>query len=130
MAFKASNPLLAQAYAQIKGTSYQVKRLADNRSTVFNSDTEESVILALVDNLTSMKTTLQANATVPGLSDYAKIQEDDPTYDITAEYVAMLAAINAVLTHITNNIPAPRVFTIAELASLKTLLDDLATKIE
>ena len=129
MAFKASNPLLAEAYARIKGTSYQVKRYADSRSLLFANDTSEAVILAAVDNLTSMRQTLVTNASVPGLAEYAKIQEDDQAYDITTEYVAMLAAIDSVLAYITASIPAPRVFTVAQLATLKTLLDDLSLKI-
>ena len=130
MAFKASNPLLAEAYKSIKGTSYQVKRYADGRSAIFVNGGTESEILAAVDNLSSMKNILQTSAGVAGLAEYAKIQEDDPTYDVVAEYTTMLAAIDAVLAYITNSIPAPRTFDTVQLAPLKTLLDDLSSKIE
>jgi len=130
MAFPASNILLADAYKQVKGTMFQVNNYAQGRSDLFATDSEESTVLAAVDNLTALKGILQANASAPGMAEYARIQEDDPTLDLVAEYQAVITAIDAVLDYISANIPAPRVFTIVALAPLKTLLDDLVLTIE
>lgn len=130
MAFLASNPLLAEAYKNVKNTAFQVKIYCESRSLLFANGGTESEILATVDNLNSMKAIIQNNATAPGLAEYAKIQEDDPLYDVVAEYLAMIAAIDSVLTYITNNIPAPRTFTAIQLEALKSNIDAVVLAID
>lgn len=129
MAFNATNPLLADAYKRIREIAFQVKNYSQSRSALFTDGATESEILATVDNLTSMRNSMQSLAATPGLSEYAKIQEDDPGYNVIAEYTAMIASINSVLDYITANILAPRKFTSVQLVSLKADLDAIVTAI-
>jgi hypothetical protein len=86
-------------------------------------------------------------AATPGIGDYAKEQEDDPTYDVVAEFASMLSAIDEVVTNISSTLPVdgsgfhllfktnpdatldPRLFTGASLSGLITKLDAVVAAI-
>ena len=71
------------------------------------------------------------------LQDYARAQQANPTYNPAAEYGAMRAATNAVLTHIATALPANSAHTVSngrvtepsfstvQTATLRGLLDTL-----
>ena len=132
MALKASNPSIEKAYKRIKETAFQLKRLSENRSAYFAAGAKELEILALVDNLNSMKdivSTELAGVPAAALIAYARIQEDDAAYDMVAEAGTMVASIDAILLFITANIPAPRTFGAAATAPLVTRLNNLTATI-
>lgn len=81
----------------------------------------------------------------PGLPEYAQLQSNSESYDVSAEYTAMLAQIDASLTWVVNNFPASggftqshsfvsgvytaRTFSTASLATFRTVLDALIATI-
>ena len=141
MAFRASNALPALNYDRAKKLAFQVQRLTSARSTEFSSGASSAQVLSLLDNIRALKSQLDAVKSTPGIATYAKEQEDDPAYDVVAEFTALLAAIDAVIAEIVTTMPTdgsgflllnqfdvdgaliPRNFTPVQLASLRTLLD-------
>jgi len=146
MAFLATNQLPADAYEKAKRQAVQLKNLAVSRSTEFASGAAANVILATADNITAMRDNLNTYKAVPGIAAYAADQEDDPLYDVAAEFTAMIAAADAVIANIGTTMPTDgtyslivtvetdatltwRTFTGVQLATLRGLLDTLAVSI-
>lgn len=147
MAFRATNLIPAEEYERAKRLAIQVQRLADARAIEFATGATSAEILALVDNLSSFKTGLQAAKDVPGIVDYAIAQEDDPLYNVATEFTAMIAAITAVIDEVVTTLPTdvndwllinkieldgsltPRSFSGAALATIISLLTALSATI-
>jgi hypothetical protein len=106
MTFRASSIDTANAYKIIKGTANQVRinvppanaQMQANGATYEDLRDTYNFILNSKDQINLLKTT-------PGLEQYAKDQENDPTYDIVAEFNTMLTAMDSVLTWMDVNIP-------------------------
>lgn len=148
MAFKASNVLPAVEYENAKRVAVQLKSQAQYRSTAFASGATSAEILSMVDQLRTLRAKLDAAKAVPGIAAYAQAQENDGTYDVATEFTAMIAAIDAVITEVVTTFPkdvngwmlinsinadgtlAPRAFTGAQLANIRSLLDSLAAAID
>ena len=144
MAFRASNILPEQGYDRAKKLAVQIKRLAEARSISFASGATSAEVLSVADNLGALKAGLDEAKTIPGIAAYAQGQEDDVTYDVAAEFSAVLVAVDAVIANIVATIPTDasgwllinkinadgtltaRSFTGAQLAGLRTVLDALA----
>jgi len=147
MAFRASNIIPSTQYDRAKQLAIQLKRQAETRSASFASGATSVEVLALVDNLNSLRAGLEVIRQVPGIADYAAAQEDDVAYDVVAEFNAMIAAAAAVVAEIVTTLPkdgsdwllirkinpdgslSPRNFTAANLSSIRTLLDAVAASI-
>lgn len=147
MAFRASNQIPAENYQRSKDLANQLKRQAQTRSATFASGAKSAEILAAADHLNAFKTELIAMSQTPGIVAFAKEQEDDPTYDVVAEFTALLATIDAVIAEIVSTLPAdtndwllinkinadgslaPRSFTGAQLSGLRSLMDDIANAV-
>ncbi|KKM76782.1 hypothetical protein LCGC14_1376700 [marine sediment metagenome] len=147
MPFRATNVIPSAEYERAKQAAVQVRRLAQNRSSTFASGATSAEVLAVADNLSSMKATLESIRGVPGIGVYANAQEDDDTYDVAAAFNAMLAAIDSVIAEIVSALPkdqsdwllinkinedgslSARSFTGAALTNLRTTLDVLVASI-
>jgi hypothetical protein len=106
MAFKASNIVLSRAYDEIKREALKVKNEATSVGAAATAgDITASRILGLSGNLRSASLNMAERAVTPGLVNYAKTQEDDPAYDVGADYAAMMQGINAVVAWISTNLP-------------------------
>jgi len=105
MAFRASNALPADQYDRAKKLAFQVKRLAENRSASFATGATGNEILAVADNLGTFRANLNSIRSVPGIAAYAIAQEDDITYDVAAEFGALITAIDAAITEIVITVP-------------------------
>lgn len=109
MAFKATEYSPDEAYAEIKRVSRRVDVLAkDAIAKLAGNVTSEDIIgwgYRLKDRDSQLSDIL-ANTNVAELIAYAKAQEADALYDVQAEYNAMSAQIDAVMTWIQTNMPA------------------------
>ena len=105
MAFRATNILPETGYDQAKKVATQVKRFSQNRSADLATGGNSDQILGTADTMLIYKGQLTDLATIPGIGDYAKDQENDPAYDVTAEFTAMLALIDAVIAAVTAGFP-------------------------
>jgi hypothetical protein len=147
MAFRATNALPAVKYDRAKLVAVQMRNHAQSRSAQFSSGANSAEILAMVGSLDSFKVELEAARNIPGMAAYAQDQEDDPTYDLTAEFNAMMAALDAVIAEVVATLPSdgngwllinsinpdgtltPRNFTAGQLNQIRSLLDALAATI-
>lgn len=143
MAFRATNILPETGYDQAKKVATQVKRFSQNRSSDLVAGGDSDQILGTADTMLIYKEQFAALVTIPGIGDYAKEQENDPTYDVAAEFTAMLALIDAVIATVTAGFPvdasdfllaytfnpdgsqAPRAFTSGQTATIRAALDAL-----
>lgn len=105
MALRASNSLPAKAYDDIKAVAVQLERLAQARAASWASGGDAFEVIAALDIAVAFKDRLQSLASTPGLATYAQEQENDPTYDVVAEYNALITAIDNFITEIVNTMP-------------------------
>lgn len=105
MAFKATNILPVKAYDRAKSLSINVQRLANNRALAFASGASSSEVASTIDNLMAYRTELFSIKSVPGIADYAKVQEDNPAYDVVAEFNALIAVIDDAISTISTALP-------------------------
>lgn len=105
MAFRATNILPETGYDQAKKVATQVKRFSQNRSADLAAGGNSDQLLGTVDTMLIYKEQFATLTTIPGIGDYAKEQEDDPTYDVAAEFTAMLALIDSVISTVTAGFP-------------------------
>ena len=147
MSFRASNVIPAQEYMRAKQLAVQVMRLAENRSIEFSTGASSDQVLAVADNLGSMRDALNTIKAVPGIDVYATAQEDDVAYDVSIEFNALIAAIDATISEIVTTLPkdgndwllirkinpdgslSPRSFTGAQLSGLRSSLDVIAAAV-
>ena len=148
MAFKASNAIPAERYQRAKNLAWQLRQQAISRSANFASGANAAEILAAADNLKAFREGLLQAAATPGIAVYAQAQEDDPTYDVAAEFSAMISAVESAITNIVTSIPkdgdgyllineinpdgslTPRQFSGAALAGVISSLDAIAAAVE
>lgn len=147
MAFRATNNLPAVNYDEAKSLARQLKNYASSRATLFGSGGNSDQIFATLDALKQFRDRLDAIRSTPGIAQYARDQEDDQTYDVVAEFVAMVAAVDAAIAQIVTTFPADgsgfllaqtlsadgsrsaRSFSAAGLATFVTLLTAIDTAI-
>ena len=147
MAFRASNVIPQNAYQQVKATAVQLRlnvqamgaHLAANNATYDYLRGVYQTLKRADDQFTTLRST-------PGLADYAKAQEDDPAYDVAAEFVAMQNTIASTLAWMEANVPlsvtlrpmsewtdggslVATSFTPAQTAQLRTRLDAVVASV-
>lgn len=147
MAFRASNVIPQTAYQTVKGAAVQLRlnvqamvaHLAVNDATYDYLRGVYQTLKRANDQFTTLRST-------PGLADYAKAQEDDPTYDVAAEFVAMQNTIASTLTWMEANVPlsvtlrpmsewndsgslVATSFTPAQTAQLRTYLNEVVASV-
>lgn len=141
MAFRATNILPETGYDQAKKIATSLKKFSANRSAALVGGGDSNNVLGTVDTMILYKAQLNEVATIPGIGDYAKSQENDPAYDVAAEFVALLLLIDAVITEVVTTFPVdgsgfllaytqspdgtlvPRTFSVPQMVGLRTALD-------
>ena len=136
MSFIASGILPAVAYQNIKRHALNVKQTCQDARVAAESTVGADRILALMNQMVGFKTSLAREAATPGLDAYATSQEDDPSYDVSAEYLAVRSAITDVIDEIVSTFPVATYLTIGA-GGIKTYqsfpsntLSDLRTKLD
>lgn len=106
MAFLASNAIPQDVYQRTKRTALNLKQSCqDFVVRLAAANATYTMLRDIYITLTNANAFFDAVKAVPGLADYAAAQENDPTYDVAAEFVAMQAAITAAQTWMEQNIP-------------------------
>lgn len=138
---------LAKAYNRAQNEALRVKSFATSANNALAAGAVSAN--AVIQIMSSMKSSIEVWDTVsalPGLVQYARDQEDDQTYDVVAEFLAMKAAAEAVRDWVINNFPTAagfiqkdtleldgaitvRQFTPAQTAGLQTTLATLAAAV-
>lgn len=146
MAFRATNVLPEVGYRQARGVAANLKNYVINRSTQFQSETNRDVVLVTMQDIRRAKVDLQQAASVPGIVQYSRDQEDDNTYDLVSEFTALISLIDAAIDNVTATFPTQNgfllekkfapdgtytfgAFTGAQLASLRTALNAIAAAV-
>jgi len=149
MAIRASNITPGQQYQQAKRFLVALKSDANNRATVFASGGTAQDVMTTLDLLLSARTNLDRIRTIPGVAEYAQAQENDPAYDVAAEFNALYDLVVAAITEIVTTFPVSspggyveeytlaadgsrsyNVFTGPQLSALVTALQSIASAIE
>lgn len=148
MAFPASNQNLADAYRLLKGRANDVRSQSVSlRALSLAGAVGAERILNYAAMLARSKEEMGILAATPGLAAYAQAQENNVALNITAEYTAMVAQIDATVAWIVANFPqdgsgfklaftmandgtlAYRTFSTATLAGFRNTLDSLIATI-
>lgn len=106
MAFRATNVIPQLAYQQVRNLARNVKT---NCSAFVSQMAASGATYTLLRDvyvfLKSARAQFDTLAATPGLALYAQQQENDETYDVVAEFVAMQNTVDAVTDWMDTNIP-------------------------
>ena len=142
MTFRASNVLPQEGYDNVRSRMYRLRARCVAQSALMAVDGYDADrLLALLDDLADGQQLLSETSGIQGIAQYAKDQENDQSYDVVAEFVALTNAVDAAVAGIISAIPTsnpgnyvalhsftgstltPRTFTAAQMAATKTLID-------
>lgn len=147
MAFPANQMRLAPTLDQVAAVLRGVRTFAlDRRAAMLAGNVAANSIIDIWERLKTTKVQLQAFAAVPGLSAYAQEQYGSGTLNISAEFTAVLDALDDVTENIEATFPKDasgwllaaqfgasvltyRQFTPAQTSALAGLLNTLANTI-
>jgi hypothetical protein len=147
MAFRASSAIPAAALDEAKRTALRVKQVAQAYSTKFlAATTRRDDVIGCWQEFSAFAAALVRLRDTPGIGAYATAQENDGAYDVTAEFNALLTAVNDVVNNIASTFPKDAssflavakfgagsldygTFTAAQLLTLRTLLDAAAAQV-
>lgn len=147
MTFRATNIIPEAGFSRAKSLCSRLKRFCDSRSTEFASGATSERVLDVLATLQAFGVELDAVKSTPGIAAYAQDQEGDPTYDVAAEFVAVLALLDTVSSAIiaafprdannyllaetmdANGVRTPRNFTGAALSGIRANLDAVSAGI-
>jgi len=100
MTFRATNVLPADALRDAKRLAAHVQSYAQARATAWASGTTADDIFGTVDQMRTHRENFLILRAVPGIAAYAADQENDPAYDVAAEFNGMVTAIETFITNI------------------------------
>lgn len=147
MAFPATAPELATAYAQIKNRVGFIKQRTQALRAASLATLSAQAIVTYVQELASVRGSLNTLTATPGLVEYARTAEANAGLDIVAEYNAVITQLGATTAWIADNFPQDgegyklaftlsqagdmvwRTFAPASLVGLRTVLDALIATI-
>ena len=147
MAFIASTQVPDDVYSNIKGQVLNLKTFADSKVSEFATGGLSNEVLRVLDVLVTTRNRMDAVSAIPGITEYAQTAEDDPAYDVIAEFQTVRAAVVAAITEIQNTFPVSangyaeefefgqdgarvyRLFTEAQLSGLRTALQNISATI-
>ena len=141
MGFKVSQLPLQRGFEQAISVAFQEKQILANWHAQLAGNITGIDAMNMMANLTRVIDSLNGVATLPGIGDYAQTQFGDVTYDVAAEFTAMLNALTAIKNWLVANIPQNAVtivngvltgatYTPAQTAALRTLVSQAQATIE
>lgn len=146
MAFNTDG--LAKAYNRAQNESIRLKAFSTSaRDALLAGAVSANAVLQIMSTMKSSIEVWDAVSSLPGLVQFAKDQENDQTYDVVAEFLAMRNAAVAVRDWIITNFPVAggfiqkdtleldgaitvRQFTTVQTVGLQTTLATLTAAIE
>ena len=145
MAFKASNIIPEQGYTQAKRSVLNLQRYCQAKSSNLDIGIDANDLLGILATLKQASIDLTAFKAITGIAAYAIEQEVDVSYDVVAEFNALIAFVDAAVTNISTAIPEAggflqiisltgsdvvwREFTPAQLSVVKTNLDAISNAV-
>ena len=105
MAFIATQATQAQGLMAAMQQAVWLKQQAQNGVALLTGVASANQIFQLMDNIRAPLTIFNQVAAIPGIAAYAQAQFDDPTYDVAANFTAMVNALNAVVAWVMANFP-------------------------
>lgn len=106
MAFKASNVVPQEAYRIVRGAANQLRiNLIAIKAQLAASGADYAYLKSIVRLLVNANNQFDTLKSTPGLAAYAQEQENDPTYDVAAEFTAMQSAITGAIAWMDANVP-------------------------
>lgn len=106
MSFRATNVTPMIAYQTVKSAAVQLKINIDAIVLYLTSNNASyDYLRGIYQTLERANNQFDTLKVTPGLPKYAKIQEDDPTYDVVNEFIAMQSAIQSAMVWMQTNIP-------------------------
>jgi hypothetical protein len=150
MALRTLTQTQADAHSGAIKECYRIRIQAANLSSfTAANNVSANAIIDIFHRMTTLRGVLDSAAAVPGIAAYAQSQyDDDPSYDVVAEFQAVRAQAQATIDWIVGNFPkasgqdyilkdeltdngiAVRAFTPAQTASLRTVLDAFVATVE
>lgn len=139
---------LAQAWYIARLTASDLKTESQNIYNATASDTRADIIISYATRLADIRDRLAASSGVSGIAAYAQAQIDDDQIDIVTEFQNMIDAIDTTVTWIVANFPkdgsdyllekkfnangrtTARLLTVAQLATLRTLVSSIIATID
>lgn len=96
MAFNATPDVAEPAYERIRSQARATKQyLQSQRAVMVQASVISHVPLAVIQHFAAVIPAMNAWAATPGLAVYAQSQQNDPAYDIVAEFNTMRNAMVA-----------------------------------
>ncbi len=106
MTFRASNVLPSTAYDIVRRAAIQLKiNLQGINSRLSAGNADYDFLREIFRTLERANNQFDTLKTTPGLADYAKDQEIDPTYNVATEFTSMQSTITASMGWIVANVP-------------------------
>ena len=104
MAFRTDG--LGKAYQKIQGEARRAKnRAVALRDQLIAGNVNAESIIDIMSSFKSYIDTSDEVSSLSGMTDFAKAQEDDPTYDVIVEFTAARIAAIAAADWVVNNFP-------------------------
>ncbi len=104
MAFRTDG--LAKAYQKAQNEAIRVKTFSTSaRNALLAGVVSANAVIQIMTNLKSSVEVWDTVSSLPGMGQYAKDQEDDQTYDVVAEFLAMRNAAVACVDWVFDNFP-------------------------
>ena len=105
MAFKAANVLPENGYSRAKERVSALKKYMQSRISQLSTDTNADLVLSIYFDISRGRAELASIAAISGIAQYAKDQENDQTYDVVAEFTALLANLDAITSAVSDGYP-------------------------
>lgn len=106
MAFRATNVLPSDAYQVLKRTAVQLQtNLSEFVTTMQVQDTNYDYLRGIYFTLTRAFAQFTELRETQGIIQYAKDQEDDQSYDVSAEFTSMQSSMTGAILWIETNVP-------------------------
>ena len=104
MAFRTDG--LSKAYQKAQSEAIRVKAFSTAaRNALLAGNVSANAVIQIMTNLKSSVEVWDTVSALPGIAQYARDQEDDQTYDVVAEFLAMRNAAVACVDWVFDNFP-------------------------
>jgi hypothetical protein len=106
MTFRATNVTPESAYRTVRTVAAQMKvNIASMQARLAAQNADYEYLRSIYSLLQNGSNQFSDLKTTPGLAAYAKTAEDDPAYDVSAEFQEVQSAISTALVWMDDNIP-------------------------
>lgn len=97
---------LSKAYQKAQNEAIRVKSFATQaRAALLAGSVSANAVIQIMTNLKSSIEVWDSVSSLPGIAQYARDQEDDQTYDVVAEFLAMRTQAVAARDWVITNFP-------------------------